>query len=159
MRDQEGQLNRRLVAALASLVLAGAVAGCGLGPGEDVGGVQLTVTQDYGRDPMLDEQIGDVHSSDTVMRVLDRSADITTRYGGRYVGLVAAAILFGLLHPLTPTYAVLAALIGLYLGWLRMATGNLFVPITTHAIYDFLVLAYLVKWRAERQPVGPEVPC
>jgi membrane protease YdiL (CAAX protease family) len=66
---------------------------------------------------------------------------------GPWAGLVAAAFLFGLLHPLTPTYAVLAGLIGLYLGWLWMLTANLLVPITAHAAYDFLALMYLVKMR------------
>ncbi len=74
--------------ALAGLVLAGAVAGCGFGPGADVGGVGLTVTRDYGTEPVVDEQVGDIHSSDTVMRALDRSADITTRYGGRFVASI-----------------------------------------------------------------------
>jgi membrane protease YdiL (CAAX protease family) len=66
---------------------------------------------------------------------------------GVWVGIAAAALLFGLLHPITTTYAVLAGLIGLYLGWLVLASGNLLVPATTHAIYDFLALVYLVKWR------------
>ncbi len=66
---------------------------------------------------------------------------------GMWLGLLIAALLFGLLHPLTPTYALLAALIGLYLGGLWLASGNLLVPITTHAAYDFAVLVYLVKVR------------
>ena len=48
------------------------------------------------------------------------------------------AIVFGLLHAFSSAYAVLAALMGLYLGWLWMATGNLAVPIVAHAVYDFL---------------------
>ena len=64
---------------------------------------------------------------------------------GPWLGLLVAAMLFGLLHPVTPTYALLAALIGGYLGWLWLATGNLLVPATTHAVYDFLVLLYFVK--------------
>jgi len=60
-----------------------------------------------------------------------------------------ASVLFGLFHPITPTYAALAAAIGLYLGWLWLACGNLLTPIVTHALYDFLALAYLVKLRGE----------
>ena len=37
-------------AALAAL----AAAGCGLGPGEGVGEVELTVTRDYGAEPVLE---------------------------------------------------------------------------------------------------------
>ncbi len=66
---------------------------------------------------------------------------------GIYAGLLAAAALFGLMHPITPAYAVLAGLIGLYLGWIWLLCGNLLTPITIHGVYDFLALAYLVKVR------------
>ncbi len=66
---------------------------------------------------------------------------------GTWIALAIASILFGLLHRITNTYAVLAALIGLYLGWLWLITGNLLVPIVVHAVYDFLALAYLLKGR------------
>jgi uncharacterized protein len=66
---------------------------------------------------------------------------------GVWLGLAAAAILFGMLHAITPTYALLAGLIGLYLGWLWLLCGNLLAPITTHAVYDLVVLVYLVRWR------------
>jgi membrane protease YdiL (CAAX protease family) len=66
---------------------------------------------------------------------------------GPWVGLAASAAVFGAAHWVTPTYGVIAALIGLYLGGLWLWTGNLLVPIGAHALYDFLVLAYLVKIR------------
>lgn len=66
---------------------------------------------------------------------------------GVWLGLFIVAVLFGLLHPITPTYAILAGLIGLYLGWLWLAYGNLLAPIITHGLYDFLALAYLVRRR------------
>ncbi|MFC1597814.1 lysostaphin resistance A-like protein, partial [Planctomycetota bacterium] len=62
-------------------------------------------------------------------------------------GLAVAAILFGLAHPITPGYVLLAGLMGLYLGWLQITCGNLLVPIMAHAVYDFLALVYLVKIR------------
>jgi membrane protease YdiL (CAAX protease family) len=61
------------------------------------------------------------------------------------VGLVLASLLFGLAHPITTAYAVLATLFGLYLGGLWLWTGNLLVPIAAHAVYDFLALVYLVR--------------
>jgi membrane protease YdiL (CAAX protease family) len=70
---------------------------------------------------------------------------------GVAVALVLASLLFGLAHAITPSYAVLAGLVGLYLGGLWIATGNLLVPITAHAVYDFLALVYLVKIRGEPQ--------
>jgi membrane protease YdiL (CAAX protease family) len=63
---------------------------------------------------------------------------------GRWIALAAAAVLFGAMHYITPTYAVLAGIIGLYLGWLWLETGNLLVPILVHALYDFLALVVLV---------------
>ncbi len=66
------------------------------------------------------------------------------------VALVVSGVLFGLAHYLTRTYAVLAALIGWYLGWLWLATGNLLVPIVAHGLYDFLALVYLTRLRDAR---------
>jgi hypothetical protein len=73
---------RLLAAALA--LCASAVAGCGLGPGKDEGDVDVTVTRDYGSKVMLQKR-DSIRESDTVMRVLDRNADITTRYGGGFI--------------------------------------------------------------------------
>ena len=64
---------------------------------------------------------------------------------GTAVGLLAASVLFGLCHLVTPAYAVIAALLGAYLGWLAIATGNLLAPITTHAAYDFIALLYWTR--------------
>jgi hypothetical protein len=71
--------------ALALLFAALVTAGCGLGPGNGVKDAELTVTRDYGTVPVLHRQLGDLTESDTVMRALERNADITTRYGGGFV--------------------------------------------------------------------------
>lgn len=71
--------------ALALLFAALAAAGCGLGPGSGVKDAELTVTRDYGTVPVLHRRLGDLTESDTVMRALERNADITTRYGGGFV--------------------------------------------------------------------------
>lgn len=71
--------------AIALLAAAFATAGCGLGPGEDVGAVELTVTREYGAVPMLSRTVDDATESDTVMRVLERNAEISTRFGGGFV--------------------------------------------------------------------------
>jgi Domain of unknown function (DUF4430) len=76
---------RRVRALAAALALcATAAAGCGLGPGEDEGEVRLTVTRDYGSEAILQET-DSIDESDTVIRVLDRNAEITTRYGGGFI--------------------------------------------------------------------------
>ncbi len=66
---------------------------------------------------------------------------------GNWIALVAVAIVFGLLHAVSAGYAVLATLMGLYLGWLWMVTDNLAVPIVAHAVYDFLALLYILRAR------------
>jgi uncharacterized protein len=67
---------------------------------------------------------------------------------GMWIGLAGSAVLFGLAHCITPTYGIVAGLIGLYLGGIWIVTGNLLAPVVAHAAYDFLVLAYLVKVRS-----------
>ena len=76
---------RRGTAVAGALLLAAlATAGCGLGPGADVGSVELTVTREYGAVPMLQRSVA-AQESDTVMRVLEGEAEIETRYGGGFV--------------------------------------------------------------------------
>src|SRR5690349_6041579 len=76
---------RRGTAVATALLLAAlAAAGCGLGPGADVGDVRLTVTREFGAVPVLDRSLA-AKESDTVMRLLEGEADIETRYGGGYV--------------------------------------------------------------------------
>jgi membrane protease YdiL (CAAX protease family) len=67
---------------------------------------------------------------------------------GNWIALAGVAILFGLLHAANAAYAVLATLMGLYLGWLWIATGNLAVPMVAHAVYDFLALLYILRRRS-----------
>jgi membrane protease YdiL (CAAX protease family) len=60
-------------------------------------------------------------------------------------GLAAASLLFGLLHPFTLTYILLATAMGAYLGLVWIAAGNLLVASVAHGLYDFLILAFLVR--------------
>ncbi|HEU5064075.1 MAG TPA: DUF4430 domain-containing protein [Solirubrobacterales bacterium] len=73
-----------MAVAIALLGAALATAGCGLGPGADVGSVELTVTREYGAVPMLRRSV-EARESDTVMRLLEGEAEIETRYGGGFV--------------------------------------------------------------------------
>ncbi len=54
--------------------------------------------------------------------------------------LVVSSIAFGLFHPITRLYVVLAAFMGLYFGALVIYTENLLVPIAAHATYDAVQL-------------------
>jgi hypothetical protein len=76
------------VLAAALVLCTTAAAGCGLGPGKDEGDVSLTVSRDYGSKVLVQKQ-DSIHESDTVLRVLDRNTDITTRYGGGFVQSIA----------------------------------------------------------------------
>jgi membrane protease YdiL (CAAX protease family) len=80
---------------------------------------------------------------------------LTTWIGGStglWVGLAVASLAFGCAHAITRTYVVLAAIISVYLGLLFFWTGNVLAPVTAHAVYDFIALLYLVKWRASPEP-------
>src|SRR5207302_1463392 len=71
--------------------------------------------------------------------------------GDLWAGLILASILFGLAHLITPTYAVLASLVGLYLGWFAHQFDNLVEVILAHALYDFVGLVYLVRFEKEEE--------
>jgi membrane protease YdiL (CAAX protease family) len=58
-------------------------------------------------------------------------------------GLLPASILFGVLHFVTPAYALLAMVIGFYIGLVHHFFQSLLIPIQLHAIYDFGALLYL----------------
>jgi hypothetical protein len=77
--------SRGTAAAIALLSAALAAAGCGFGPGSGVGEVSLTVTRDYGSEQVQPSTSDEASESDTVMRVLDREAKISTRYSGGFV--------------------------------------------------------------------------
>jgi len=74
---------------------------------------------------------------------------------GTLFGLIIASLLFGLGHWITRSYALIASLIGLYLGYLWLLTSNLLVPIVTHALYDFVALLIFLKAMKERPTVIP----
>jgi hypothetical protein len=77
-----GRRGKAVVGALLCAALT--TAGCGLGPGADVGEVGLTVTREFGAEPVLETSVG-AKESDTVMRILEGEAEVETRYGGGFV--------------------------------------------------------------------------
>lgn len=60
------------------------------------------------------------------------------------IGLLTTSVAFGLVHFITGTYAIIAALIGIYFGLLAQYFQNLLVPSLAHAIYDYAALYYLL---------------
>jgi membrane protease YdiL (CAAX protease family) len=65
-------------------------------------------------------------------------------------GIIAASILFGLLHSVTPAYILLTTVIGFYIGLLYHIFQSLLIPIQLHCIYDFGALIYL-RYRVKEQ--------
>ncbi len=72
---------------------------------------------------------------------------------GMTTGLIGSNIIFGLVHAVTPLYAVLATLVGMYLS-LSLDYGgdrNLLLPVIIHSLYDFLAFVALMRaYRASR---------
>lgn len=58
------------------------------------------------------------------------------------IAIIASNILFGMLHMRTLLYAVIAGLVGVYLGVLYAITDNLLAPMAAHAFYDAVALEY-----------------
>jgi membrane protease YdiL (CAAX protease family) len=61
--------------------------------------------------------------------------------------LLLTSFVFGAVHWVTPAYACLAAVVGLYLGLLYLVSDNLLVPIVTHALYDLVALWTLARMK------------
>lgn len=66
-----------------------------------------------------------------------------------WMGLVLSSAIFGLLHWITPVYALFAAAAGFYLGWLFLFSGNLVLPAVAHGLYDFLALLFFLRIKAQ----------
>ncbi|MGI8921129.1 MAG: DUF4430 domain-containing protein [Solirubrobacteraceae bacterium] len=62
-----------------------AASGCGLGPGPRHGGASVLVTSEFGTHAVGMHTWARVAASDTVMRLLERSFTVDTRYGGGFV--------------------------------------------------------------------------
>jgi membrane protease YdiL (CAAX protease family) len=62
-------------------------------------------------------------------------------------GLALSSILFGVLHPISISYIVIAGFTGFYLGAIWIYNGNLLTVMLTHTIYDFVALGYLIRLR------------
>lgn len=77
-------------------------------------------------------------------------------------GLVVSSLLFGMLHPISVPYAFVSFAMGVYLGSLFLLTDNLLTAMVTHGLYDFTLMAYLLRiWKTERghgDPIPPVDP-
>lgn len=78
-------MSTRLAALALALLLAAGLAGCGLGAGERDTEARVLVTRDFGGDELGGRISQSVPSSETTMRLLQRSFDVKTRFGGGFV--------------------------------------------------------------------------
>jgi Domain of unknown function (DUF4430) len=77
-------VTRAAVIALA-LAVAVTLGGCGLGAGDEPAGTKLTITRDFGARQVRELDAPKVGGDETVMRLLQRNAKVSTRYGGGFV--------------------------------------------------------------------------
>jgi hypothetical protein len=76
---------RRAAAIALVLGVAVAASGCGLGAGKKPSGTKLTITRDFGAKQLRELDAPKVGGNETVMRLLQRNAKVSTRYGGGFV--------------------------------------------------------------------------
>lgn len=62
--------------------------------------------------------------------------------------VIGSSIIFGLVHPMTKLYIVIATIMGIYFAVLLVWTENLLIPIAAHAAYD-AVQMLIAKARPE----------
>ena len=75
---------------------------------------------------------------------------------GNQGAIFVAAAIFGVLHAVTPTYAVLATVAGLYFGWLfKMCGSNIAIPAFAHTLYDWIALVS-VHLEVTKPPKGSD---
>jgi uncharacterized protein DUF4430 len=78
-------MRRRAALGLLGMLAAASLVACGAGPGAPPTDARLLVTADFGRTVVVDEEHPEIRGADTVMRLLQRNAKVTTRFGGGFV--------------------------------------------------------------------------
>jgi membrane protease YdiL (CAAX protease family) len=70
------------------------------------------------------------------------------------IGLVPAALLFGVLHATSAAHVILACLLGLLLGWLYRWSGNLWPSIAAHLTIDLVTGLLLARTLRTETPLA-----
>ncbi|MBY6034392.1 CPBP family intramembrane metalloprotease [Marinobacter daepoensis] len=68
------------------------------------------------------------------------------QHTGPWTALLAASVLFGLVHYVSFTYFLVATGLGLVLGAAYQVSGSLPMVMVWHAVYDMLALYFLLKY-------------
>ena len=78
-----------------------------------------------------------------------------------WAAVIIANLLFGLAHAVTPTYLLVAGLMGAYFSWLHTGWSlaapwghepNLLRPIIAHAVYDFIAFQLIARDHLRESP-------
>lgn len=74
-----------------------------------------------------------------------------------WIGALWCNILFGVVHWITPLYALLAFSIGCYLSWTMafFESQNLLTPIVIHSLHDYLAFLMTVAIHRREPPDSP----
>ena len=67
---------------------------------------------------------------------------LANKFASETIALFISGAIFGLLHAVTPSYALLATLASFFFGYLYNISGNLAVPMVSHAVYDIGALVW-----------------
>lgn len=67
---------------------------------------------------------------------------LANKFASETIALFISGVIFGLLHAVTPLYALLATLASFFFGYLYNISGNLAVPMVSHAVYDIGALVW-----------------
>lgn len=78
--------------------------------------------------------------------------EMASRFG-TITGVATTSLVFGLLHSVTPLYAVLATIASVYFGAIYVLTDNLAIPIACHTMYDVGALFY-AHWTVSQLPLS-----
>ena len=75
------------------------------------------------------------------------------------LGIIAASIIFGLFHAVSPAYVIAATIMGFYIGAFYHMSGGLLVPVQIHFVYDLAALVYIRYFITDslEQSYGPGV--
>ena len=75
---------------------------------------------------------------------------------GLWLGILIVSIIFGFAHYLSLTYFIYAFITGIYLGVIYHLTGNLYVVMVIHGLYDFIALLILVR-QGKAKEANPKI--
>lgn len=69
-----------------------------------------------------------------------------------WAAITIASVAFGAMHWVTLTYFLYATLMGAFLGVVFLQSGQLWMVVVAHAVYDFLALLWLRRfWAAQKK--------